>query len=144
MPSMEQLFTAPVGVTNMNNQPAITQSLKYVRGQVEAGIGAFTQWKAQVLALRELNTGKFIESFPWNVIETAWEEEIICGCFDPSEEKPAFCSELSAQLEAIINTVLCAVQTLMKNAELKQVNTLQGDMVKNKGETNTNFFNSTC
>lgn len=64
MPSMEQLFTAPVGVSNMNNQPAITQGLQYVRGQVEAGIGAFTKWKAQVLALRELSTGKFIESVP--------------------------------------------------------------------------------
>lgn len=59
MPSMEQLFTPPVGVSNMNNQPAITQGLQYVRGQVEAGIGAFTNWKAQVVALREPNAGNF-------------------------------------------------------------------------------------
>lgn len=64
MPSVEQLFTPPVGVSNLNNLPAITQGLQYVRGQVEAGISAFTKWKAQVLALRELNTGNFTESFP--------------------------------------------------------------------------------
>lgn len=64
MPSMEQLFTPPVGVSNMNNQPAITRSLQYVRGQVEVGISAFTKWKAQVLALSEPNAGNFTESFP--------------------------------------------------------------------------------
>lgn len=32
----------------------------------------------------------------------------------------------------------------MKNAEKKRLNTLQGDTVKNKGENNTNIFNSTC
>lgn len=64
MPSMEQLFTPPVGVSNMNNQPAITKGLQYVRGQVEAGISAFAKWKAQVLALREPNAGNFTQSFP--------------------------------------------------------------------------------
>lgn len=64
MPSMEQLFTPPVGVCNMNNQPAITQSLQYVRGQVEADISAFTKWKSQVLTLREPNPGNFTDSFP--------------------------------------------------------------------------------
>lgn len=61
MPSMEHFFTPPVGVSNMNNQPAITQGLQYVRGQVEAGISAFTKWKAQVQALRQPNAGNFIK-----------------------------------------------------------------------------------
>lgn len=63
MPSMEQFFNPPVGVSNMKNQPAISQGLQYVRGQVEAGISAFTQWKAHVLAPREANAGNVTESF---------------------------------------------------------------------------------
>lgn len=57
MPSMEQLFTPPVGVSNISQQPAITQGLQYVRGQVEAGISDFTKWKAQVVTLQEQNPG---------------------------------------------------------------------------------------
>lgn len=47
------------------------------------------------------------------------------------------CTEFSAELEKIINTVLCAVQTLMKNAEQKQLHELEGDKVKRKGEDST-------
>lgn len=68
----------------------------------------------------------------------------MCGCVDSAEGRPAFCSELSAQLEAIINTVLCAVQALVKSAEQKHVSTLQGDVLNSKGEKNTSIFNSTC
>lgn len=32
----------------------------------------------------------------------------------------------------------------MKNAEQKQANTLEGEIVKDKGENNTNILNSTC
>lgn len=47
------------------------------------------------------------------------------------------CTEFSAELEKIINTVLCAVQALMKNAEQKQLHTLEGDRVMKKGEDGT-------
>ena len=33
------------------------------------------------------------------------------------DDQPAFCSEFSAELETNINTVLCAVQTLVKRRE---------------------------
>ncbi|XP_011610045.2 midasin isoform X2 [Takifugu rubripes] len=104
MPSMEQLFTPPVGVSNISQQPAITQGLQYVRGQVEAGISDFTKWKTQVVTLQEQNP----------------------------EEQPDLCTEFSAELEKIINTVLCAVQALMKNAEQKQLHTSEGDRLKSK------------
>lgn len=54
-----------------------------------------------------------------------------------SEEKPDLCTEFSAELEKIINTVLCAVQALMKNAEQKQQHTLEGDRAKREGEDGT-------
>uniref|UniRef100_A0A3Q3ARQ7 Midasin n=1 Tax=Kryptolebias marmoratus TaxID=37003 RepID=A0A3Q3ARQ7_KRYMA len=49
MCSIEQLFTVSVGGTN--NQPAITLSLRYVQGQVEAYVTEFTIWKTQLLCL---------------------------------------------------------------------------------------------
>lgn len=61
MPSMEQLFTPPVGINNITQQPAITQGLQYVRGQVKAGISEFTQWKIQIVTPQEQNPGNIIE-----------------------------------------------------------------------------------
>uniref|UniRef100_A0A3Q3KQB7 Midasin n=1 Tax=Mastacembelus armatus TaxID=205130 RepID=A0A3Q3KQB7_9TELE len=51
MPSVEELFTPTFCVGSADSQPAITQSLQYVRGQVEANIIEFTTWKAQLLSL---------------------------------------------------------------------------------------------
>lgn len=122
LPSMEQLFTPPgVGLGHLKNQPAITQGLQYVRGQVEAGVSGFTQWRAQVMAQREQGSGELTESC-WGVTRNQRH-----GCFVSSEEQPGSCSEVSAELEEIINTVLCGVQALVKkNAERKQLNRLQG------------------
>uniref|UniRef100_A0A3Q3NKD3 Midasin n=1 Tax=Labrus bergylta TaxID=56723 RepID=A0A3Q3NKD3_9LABR len=91
MPGVEQLFSPTVCVGSTDNQPAITQSLQYVRGQVEAGITEFTTWKTQLLSI-------------------------------------AFCSDFSAELETNINTVLCAVQTLVKRREREQQPEQQSDV----------------
>ncbi|XP_034006274.1 midasin isoform X1 [Trematomus bernacchii] len=92
MPSVEQLFTPTLGVGGADSQPAITQSLQYVRGQVEANISEFTTWKTQLLSLGP----------------------------QPSDHQTAFCTEFSAELETHINTVLCAVQALVKRREREQ------------------------
>ncbi|KAM9840331.1 midasin [Aulostomus maculatus] len=92
MPSIEQLFIPAVCVGSTDCQPAITQSLQYVRGQVEANITEFTTWKNQLLSLGH----------------------------QQSDKESAFCSEFSAEMETNINTVLCAVQTLVKRREKDQ------------------------
>ncbi|XP_077950103.1 midasin isoform X1 [Gasterosteus aculeatus] len=92
MPSIEQLFTPAVCVGGPDSQPAITQSLQYVRGQVEASIAEFTTWKTQLLSIGTQH----------------------------SDQPPAFCAEFSAELETNINAVLCAVQTLVKRREREQ------------------------
>ena len=46
------------------------------------------------------------------------------------DEQPAFCSEFSAELETHINTVLCAVQTLVKRSEREQQREQSGDVKK--------------
>lgn len=58
MPGVEQLFTPATCVGSADNQPAITQSLQYVRGQVEAIITEFTTWKTQLLSLGQQNSGE--------------------------------------------------------------------------------------
>lgn len=58
MPSMEQLFTPAVCVGGPDSQPAITQSLQYVRGQVEASIAEFTTWKTQLLSIGTQHSGE--------------------------------------------------------------------------------------
>ncbi|KAM6992726.1 LOW QUALITY PROTEIN: midasin [Tautogolabrus adspersus] len=102
MPGVEQLFSPTVCVSSADNQPAITQSLQYVRGQVEAGITEFTTWKTQLLSIAPQN----------------------------SDQLPAFSSDFSAELETNINTVLCAVQTLVKRREREQQPEQQGDVKK--------------
>uniref|UniRef100_A0A3P8RPW4 Midasin n=1 Tax=Amphiprion percula TaxID=161767 RepID=A0A3P8RPW4_AMPPE len=105
MPGMEQLFTPALCVGNADSQPAITQSLQYVRGQVEANITEFTTWKTQLLSLGQQHT-----------------------------HQSAFCTEFSAELETNINTVLCAVQTLVKRREREQQKEQQGDTKKGAEE----------
>ncbi|XP_023122208.2 midasin [Amphiprion ocellaris] len=106
MPGMEQLFTPALCVGNADSQPAITQSLQYVRGQVEANITEFTTWKTQLLSLGQQHT----------------------------DHQSAFCTEFSAELETNINTVLCAVQTLVKRREREQQKEQQGDTKKEGAE----------
>lgn len=59
MPSVEQLFTPATCVSSADSQPAISQSLQYVRGQVEASITEFTTWKTQLLSLGHQNSGEY-------------------------------------------------------------------------------------
>ncbi|XP_042247008.1 midasin [Thunnus maccoyii] len=106
MPSIEQHFTPAVCVSITDSQPAITQSLQYVRGQVEANITEFTTWKTQLLSLGHQH----------------------------SDDQPAFCSEFSAELETNINTVLCAVQTLVKRREREEQREQQGDVKRESAE----------
>ncbi|XP_036943295.1 midasin isoform X1 [Acanthopagrus latus] len=106
MPSVEQLFTPATCVSGGANQSAITQSLQYVRGQVEAGITEFTTWKTQLLSLEHQN----------------------------SADQPAFCTEFSAELETNINTVLCAVQTLVKRSEREEQREQHGDIKREGAE----------
>uniref|UniRef100_A0A8C3G6C5 Midasin n=1 Tax=Cyclopterus lumpus TaxID=8103 RepID=A0A8C3G6C5_CYCLU len=58
MPSMEQLFTPALCIGGADNHPAITRSLQYVRGQVEASITEFTTWKTQLLSLGHQHSGE--------------------------------------------------------------------------------------
>lgn len=58
MPSVEKLFTPAVCVGSTDTLPAITQSLQYVRGQVEANVTEFTTWKTQLLSLGHQKSGE--------------------------------------------------------------------------------------
>ncbi|XP_039980712.1 midasin isoform X5 [Xiphias gladius] len=89
MSSVERLFIPARCVGSADSQPAITQSLQYVRGQLEANITEFTTWKTQLLSMGHQNI----------------------------DHPSAFCTEFSAELETNISTVLCAVQTLVKRRE---------------------------
>uniref|UniRef100_A0A3Q3JWH6 Midasin n=1 Tax=Monopterus albus TaxID=43700 RepID=A0A3Q3JWH6_MONAL len=92
MLSVEELFSLAMCAGSTDSQLAISQSLQYVRGQVEASIVEFTTWKTQLLSLELQHT----------------------------DHQSAFCTEFSAELEANINMVLCAVQTLVKRKESEQ------------------------
>ncbi|XP_035851556.1 midasin isoform X1 [Sander lucioperca] len=102
MPIMEQLFTPAVCVGRTDSQPAIAQSLHYVRGQVEASISEFSTWKSQLLSLGQQH----------------------------ADQQSAFCAEFSAELETTISTVLCAVQTLVKRREREQQGEQRGDALR--------------
>ncbi|XP_071334594.1 midasin isoform X2 [Trachinotus anak] len=104
MPSVERLFIPATCVGSADSQPTVSQSLQYVRGQVEANVTEFTAWKTQLLSLGHQRT----------------------------DHQSVFCSEFSAELETNINTVLCAVQTLVKRQEREQQKEQRGD-VKREG-----------
>ncbi|KAF3702507.1 Midasin Dynein-related AAA-ATPase MDN1 MIDAS-containing protein [Channa argus] len=99
MPGIEQLFTPAVCVGSAQSQPAITQSLQYVRGQVEMNITDFTTWRTQLMSLEHQHT----------------------------DHQSSFCTEFTAELDTSINTVLCAVQTLVKRKEREQQKQHQED-----------------
>ncbi|XP_078798874.1 midasin isoform X2 [Oryzias latipes] len=86
MSGIEKLFSLSTSVGGPGCQPAVTQSLQFVRAQTEAFSADFTAWRTQLLCLGP----------------------------QPSDDQSSFSSEFSAELEANINTVLCAVQTLVK------------------------------
>ncbi|XP_068197957.1 midasin isoform X4 [Antennarius striatus] len=105
MTSVEQLFVPAVNVGGADSQPGIVQSLKYVRGQVEAGVTEFTAWKTQLPPPGPQTT----------------------------DQQPAFCPDFSAELETNISSVLCAVQTLLKTRDRRQPQ--QGDAQRDVPET---------
>lgn len=57
--SVEQLFSPAQAACRGECQPAITQSLQFIRGQVEATITEFTTWKTHLLSLGPQHTGYF-------------------------------------------------------------------------------------
>lgn len=74
-----------------------------------------------------------------------------------TDEQPAFSIEFSAEVEMTINTVLCAVQKLVKKRECKQPNQLHGNdkrggndafkgtsVVEKKGMFQMNVASSQC
>lgn len=89
LPLVEKLFLQSQAVVSSESQPAIAQSLRGFRGEVEAAITEFTTWKTQLLSLGPQHTAA----------------------------ESVFCTEFSVELEAHINIVLCAVQTLVKRSE---------------------------
>lgn len=58
MPAVELLFTPATCVSSAESQPAVTQSLQYVRAQVEASVTEFTTWKTQLLSLGQQHPGE--------------------------------------------------------------------------------------
>ncbi|KAM9551495.1 midasin-like isoform 2-T2 [Salvelinus alpinus] len=104
MPAVEQLFTTPEGTAD--TQPGLTRGLQYVRGEVEAALTEFTTWKTQLLSLGHGHT----------------------------DYQQTFRSEFSAELEKAINTVLVAVQTLVKRREGEQQGEQQTDTKRGEEE----------
>ncbi|KAG5846734.1 hypothetical protein ANANG_G00118110 [Anguilla anguilla] len=91
MLEVERFFTPPAlaGAAGGHAQPALVRSLRYVRGEVEASLAEFGTWKRQTLSLSHAR-----KDLPQD-----------------------FSSEFSAQLDKTINSVLCAVQSLVKRRD---------------------------
>ncbi|KAG9282412.1 midasin isoform X2 [Astyanax mexicanus] len=89
--ALEQLFV-PEGVPVLNSQQALTRGLHAVRGEVDNCVTEFTAWKSQQLSLGQ------------------------------SAKRPvsSFWTEFSERVENTINTVLCAVQNLVKRKEREE------------------------
>uniref|UniRef100_A0A3Q2XAQ5 Midasin AAA ATPase 1 n=1 Tax=Hippocampus comes TaxID=109280 RepID=A0A3Q2XAQ5_HIPCM len=88
---IEQLFMPATSLSNRNLMPAIIQSLQFVRKEAMTNVTEFTSWKNQHLSDVHPTSGEYDQS--------------------------AFCLEFSTELDANINGLLCAVQTLVKRRE---------------------------
>ncbi|XP_051908078.1 midasin isoform X2 [Hippocampus zosterae] len=86
---IEQLFMPATSLSNINLIPAIIQSLQFVRKEAMTNVTEFTSWKNQNLS----------------------------DVHPTSDAPSAFCLEFSTELDANINGLLCAVQTLVKRRE---------------------------
>ncbi|KAJ8270795.1 hypothetical protein GJAV_G00119370 [Gymnothorax javanicus] len=88
MLEVEQVFTPPVleGPVGSHSPPALVRSLRFVRGEVEASLAEFSTWKMEALSLNHTH----------------------------QELSQRFSAEFSDQLDRTINSVLCAVQSLVK------------------------------
>lgn len=144
MPSVEQLFIPATSVGSTDNQPTITQSLQYVRGQVEADITEFTTWKTQLLSLGQQRTGECTEPVHVPMASArALPSSFTSRPLSCVTDLQSACSaDFSSQLEMNINTVLCAVQTLVKRQE-REEQEKQHEGVK-RGEDVTVASSLTC
>ncbi|KAM4713456.1 midasin isoform 2-T2 [Anableps anableps] len=106
MSSIEALFSPVIRVGRADSQPAITQSLQYVRGQVETCVTEFTTWKTQLVSLGQ----------------------------QPTDQRSAFWTDFSAELEANISAVLHAVQKLVKRRETEEKREKHEDPKKDGAE----------
>ncbi|XP_061668786.1 midasin isoform X2 [Syngnathoides biaculeatus] len=103
---IEHLFMPARCVNSKNPTPAIIQSLQFVREEAMKNITEFIMWKTQL---------SFIQP--------------------TSDDQSPFCCEFSAGLEANINSLLCAVQTLVKRRENNDKKAQKADQ---KGPINDN------
>uniref|UniRef100_A0A8C3A899 Midasin n=1 Tax=Cyclopterus lumpus TaxID=8103 RepID=A0A8C3A899_CYCLU len=103
MPSMEQLFTPALCIGGADNHPAITRSLQYVRGQVEASITEFTTWKTQLLSLGHQHSGEFSEGAEADAEakEPKAEEEPVEDLLKPGHLTLLLEEGLAAEVEAL-------------------------------------------
>ncbi|CAL8311820.1 unnamed protein product [Lota lota] len=92
MGDVEQMFAPAVCVGGTDNRPAISQSLRYLRGELDTCVTEFTSWKGQQLALGA----------------------------QPAGPERVFSSGFSSEVEKTINRILCAVQALVKRREQRQ------------------------
>ncbi|XP_066547692.1 midasin isoform X2 [Amia ocellicauda] len=95
----EKLFNpmVPEGEGDSQARPALSQSLRYIRQEVESSLTEFTTWKTQLLSLGQSG----------------------------SDCPKSFTSDFSEQLEGTINSVLCAVQSLVKRRREEDEGELQ-------------------
>ncbi|XP_061609171.1 midasin isoform X3 [Phyllopteryx taeniolatus] len=86
---IERLFAPATCIGGRNLTPAVIRSLRFVRQEAMNNIAEFTLWKTQHLSVGQ----------------------------PTSDDLSPFCCEFSAELEANISSLLCAVQTLVKRRE---------------------------
>ncbi|RXM29707.1 Midasin [Acipenser ruthenus] len=86
--AVETLFTAvlPEGQAPAQRQPAVLWTLQYLREEIGRNLTQFTAWKTELLTLKA----------------------------GSSESASEFVSVFSDQVESAINSVLCAIQSLVK------------------------------
>ncbi|XP_058881826.1 midasin isoform X1 [Acipenser ruthenus] len=86
--AVETLFTAvlPEGQAPAQRQPAVLWTLQYLREEIGRNLTQFTAWKTELLTLKA----------------------------GSSESASEFLSVFSDQVESAINSVLCAIQSLVK------------------------------
>ncbi|XP_057678283.1 midasin isoform X2 [Corythoichthys intestinalis] len=86
---VEQLFMPSASPSNKCLNPAVIQSLWYFREEAMRNVNEFSSWKTQNLLVGH----------------------------PPPDGLSAFCSEFSVDLETNINSLLCAVQNVVKRRE---------------------------
>lgn len=79
MPHIEQLFTPTLWAGSGDSLPAITQSLQYMRGQVESSITEFTTWRRQLLSMGPHTSGnsQSNESDATKIWQQIWWHRVI-------------------------------------------------------------------